>query len=112
MLRVLSAIGAFPEPEGRLAAKHLYDQGHYASQLYYVSLMCFGRESDPDVAERYPHVPQILWPEVLAFIYRRFRNYRNQKASHPQWEQTGQDLWTASERSRDESMFQECIRVL
>ena len=112
MLRVLRAIGAFPKTESDLVAQSLYDKGHYASQLYYVSLMCLGREHNTEVAERYPQVPQILWPEVLAFIYRRFRDYRHQKTSHPQWDEQGHVLWDASERSSDEDQFKENVRVL
>lgn len=112
MLRVLRAVGSFPKIEAELAAKSLYEVGHYQCQLYYVSLMCLGREPNPEVAERYPQVPQILWTDVLAFIYRRFREYRNQKASHPQWDADGVALWEIFERSRDEHQFEETIRVL
>jgi hypothetical protein len=112
MLRVLRAIGAFPKPESDLIAQSLYDKGHYTNQLYHVSLMCLGREQNPEVAERYPQVPQILWPEVLAFIYRRFREYRNQKGSHQQWDERGRELWDTSETSRDEGEFKERVRVL
>ena len=113
MLRVLRAIGAFPQIESDLVAQSLYDKGHYASQLYYVSLMCLGREQNTEVADRYPRrVPQILWPEVLAFIYRRFRGYKKQKASHPQWDGQGRNLWDASESSRDEDQFKINVRVI
>ncbi|OJZ16177.1 MAG: hypothetical protein BGP20_01220 [Thiobacillus sp. 63-78] len=112
MLRVFRAVGAFPKIEADLAAQSLYETGHYQSQLYYVSLMCLGREVNPDVAARYPLVPQVLWPDVLAFIYRRFSEYKNQKASHPQWDAHGTALWEVFERSRDERQFEENIRVL
>jgi len=112
MLRVLRAIGAFPKIEAALVAEELYKNGCYASQLYYVSLLCFGRESSIEVAECYPHVPQILWTEVLGFIYRRFQEYRYQKASHQQWDQQGHDLWDVFEKSRDEDHFRENVNVI
>lgn len=112
MLRVLRAVGAFPQIEVELAAMSLYETGRYQCQLYYVSLVCFGSASNPDVGERYPHVPQILWSEVLAFIYNRFREYKRQKASHPQWDEYGASLWKAFEISRNKDEFGEGIRVL
>ena len=107
MHRVLRAIGAFPETESDLVAQSLYDKGHYTSQLYHVSLMCLGRESNTEVT----HVPQILWTEVLAFIYRRFNEYKKQKVSHQQWDKYGHDLWNAFEKSSDEDHFREIVRV-
>ncbi|HLX28455.1 MAG TPA: hypothetical protein VKV24_08220 [Casimicrobiaceae bacterium] len=72
MLRVVMAVGAFPNKEAELVAAGLHDDGRYRNQLYHVSLMCFGRDRNPEVEEQYSHVPQILWPNVLSFIYRRF----------------------------------------
>ena len=106
MLRILRAIGAFPEPESDCVAATLYEQGFYESQLYYVSLLCLGGERNNELATRYSKVPQILWPEVLGFIYRRFHEYRNQKVSHPQWDTTGQKLWNIYEQSDDEGQFE------
>jgi hypothetical protein len=112
MLRVLRAVGAFPPSEAELVAASLYDSGYYSNQLYYVSLLCVGREHSPEVAERYPHVPQLLWPDLLAFIYNRFAEYREQKMSHPQWDASGHSLWEAFRRSRDIEQFNATIQVL
>lgn len=112
MLRVLRAVGAFPKQESEIVAQALYDKGHYVSQLYHISLMCLGREHNPDIADRYPQVPQILWPEILTFIYRRFKEYRHQKVSHPQWDEQGHALWNESQRIRDENEFLSSIRIL
>ncbi len=112
MLRVLRAVGAFPKSEAELVAKALHEAGHYQCQLYYVSLMCLGRECNLDVKKRYPQVPQILWKDVLAFIYRRFDEYERQKASHPQWDEHGEALWKVFKSSCDEHEFEESIHVL
>jgi len=112
MLRVLRSVGAFPRPESELVAQALYTEGHYTSQLYYVSLMCFGSEVNPDVKTRYPEVPQLVWPEVLAFIHRRFSEYRKPKSGHPQWDHAGHALWNHFERHRDCDDFIAKIRVL
>lgn len=112
MLRVLCAIGIFPKNEALLAAQSIYKEGCYQSRHYYVSLMCFGSETNPELKDQYPQVSQILWPDVLDFIYRRFREYRYQKASHPQWDKEGNNLWQIFERSSDEHSFKEMITVL
>lgn len=111
MLRVLRAVGAFPRNEADLVAQSLCQKGFYRSQLYHVSLMCFGCESNPELAGRYRQVPQFLWPEVLAFIYRRFQEYKRQKASHEQWDEDGIALWNEFEHSRNEHQFEQGIAV-
>jgi hypothetical protein len=112
MLRVVSAIGAFAKEEAELVADALHKYGHYQSQPYHVSLMCFGREANPEITERYSHVPQILWPEALGFVFRRFHEYNREKISHSQWDSSGRALWEAFEQSRDENRFVNCVRVL
>ena len=112
MLRVLRAIGAYPEAEAEIAAKALHHTGHYQSQFYYASLMCFGRDDNLDIAKRYSRVPQILWPKILRFIYGRFREYTREKSSHPQWDETGHALWLAFEKSHDDGEFLSTVRVI
>lgn len=110
-MRVVRALGAFPEAESSLVSKSLYKQGVYSNQLYYVSLLCLGREQNPGVAQNYPLVPQILWPDVLRFIHKRFHEYRPQKKSHPQWDQTGCALWNAYQANKDVEPFLNSIDV-
>lgn len=105
MLRVLSAIGALQSHESEVAAKSLYEVGYYSNQRYRISLLCFGREPNPEITEKYPAVPQILWDGILPFIYERFKAYKNVKVSHLQWDETGHKLWDAFEKSRDASIF-------
>ena len=111
MLRIVRAIGAFPECECGLVADALYDEGRYENELYNVSLLWFGRERNHEVAEDYSKVPQILWPEVLEFIYRRFHKYEDQKVSHPQWDEPGRELWNIYKDSQGEGQFKENICV-
>lgn len=112
MLRVLRAIGAFPSAESEVAAEALHDHGHHAGKGYYVSLLCLGGEHNTTIAERYPQIPQILWREVLGFVYHRFREYRVEKRSHAQWDEQGRALWNTSENSCDEERFTENVHVL
>ena len=111
MVRVLRAIGQFKFGECDRAAAALYETGHYSNQQYKISLLCFGREVNTEVKHKYPIVRQILWPDVLTFIYNRFRDYRRQKASHLQWDQTGHLLWNTSEASHSPDVFLENMQV-
>ncbi len=105
MTRVLRAVGVFQSKEAGIAAKSLYELGHYANQRHKVSLMCFGREISLTVRKDYPTVNQVIWSDVLRFIYNRFREYRREKSSHQQWDQTGHTLWNASEHSKSVDDF-------
>jgi hypothetical protein len=112
MLRVMRAIGAFPSSEDERVAAALYDVGTYTSDAYRVLLVCMGSQQNTSLKERYPNIPQILWPHALTFIYRRFREYRRQKASHGQWNSIGKALWRTSQQMRTEAAFVESVQVV
>jgi hypothetical protein len=111
MLRVLSSIGAFERAEAQRVADALYDKGAYENDLYDVALMCFGGTENKELASAYSNVQQVLWPSVLTFIFRRFRAYRNEKASHGQWDKDGHALWNAAARSKTAADFARVVRV-
>jgi hypothetical protein len=111
MLRVVRAIGPLPREETRLAARALYEEGLYQSQLYHVMLVCIGSRINTDLKDSHPAVPQITWPEILRFIYDRFRGYRNEKRSHGQWDQDGQNLWNVADTSRSYEAFLNAVRI-
>jgi hypothetical protein len=111
MLRVLMAIGAFPSKEAEIVAQSLYEDGRYSSQLYQVSLMCIGAIRNAGIELKYPRVPQIIWQEILTFIYDRFHVYRNQKQSHGQWDANGKALWTQAERCRTPEQFIQNVSI-
>lgn len=100
MNRVLAALGVFTQKENKAVAAELYTQGFFENQSYRVSLFCIGGATNLDVSANFPYVPQILWPEILAFIFDRFRQYRRQKSSHRQWDQTGTLRWNKAEEFR------------
>lgn len=111
MQRILGAIGVFPEQGLEAVARQLYGVGWFESDQLRVVLMCFGNEASDEVKGRCPDVPQILWPEVLSFIYQRFENYRREKVAHDQWDDNGKALWDAFEDSRTEPQFLAEVRV-
>lgn len=93
MNRVLHAVGAFPEQEISVVANGLYKKGTYENNTHLITLLCLGGQKNPEVEKVHPNVPQILWSDVLAFIYHRFKDYLMQKSMHPQWDDDGKLLW-------------------
>lgn len=91
--RVLHAVGVFPVAENQRIAQILQKNGCFEDNRFRVSIICFGEQENPEISENQPDVPQILWSECLRFIFARFRAYKNEKASHPQWDIVGQMLW-------------------
>ncbi len=106
MQRVLRAVGILPLQEIELAAAALYEKGVYSNQLYQVSLFCLGARKNPEIADNYPEVTQLIWEDCLTFIDGRFRKYRGKKAGHNQWDEHGKALWNCS---RDSSTVEEFI---
>ncbi|RJQ41754.1 MAG: hypothetical protein C4550_01015 [Nitrospiraceae bacterium] len=100
--RVLRAIGVFPEASVDRIAKQIYEKGVFENQLAYLSLFCVGNQINQDLKQKYPEVPQITWKNVLEFIYSRFNTYKIQKASHPQWDWTGQRLWKYANSAQED----------
>jgi len=111
MVRVLRAIGVFHSKEADTAAKALYETGKYSGSKSDVSLLCFGRDKSDTVSQTYPAVPQITWNQALTFIFNRFREYRREKSSHPQWDKTGHTLWNASDATREVAVFLQQVSV-
>lgn len=101
----------FPKHEVRPVAEALQKSGQYCSQHYRVCFMAVGDKGDDDLDARYPEMPQILWSAVLGFIHERFRAFRRQKRSHPQWDGPGQELWALADRTRDSAKFVAGVRI-
>ena len=110
--RVLRAIGAFPENKVEIVAKAIYTTGVFSNNVYHFTLACFGGTANSDISKNFPDVPQILWDRVLAFIYRRFRKYRHQKASHGQWDEAGRGLWDCVRENRSLETFKAAVEIL
>lgn len=105
MQRVLRAIGAFRDDEIATAADSLYRNGTFSNGAYHVSLFCFGGRESGNIRRSYPSVPQKLWSEVLRFVFHRFTTYRDQKACHPQWDDTGTRLYHLVYQARSVEEF-------
>lgn len=93
MHRVIRSIGLVPISSVNDIAASLYKDGKWENNQFLLSLMCFGRDENSELYDRYPKVPQINWTKVTQFIFDRFHRYSRQKASHPQWDVNGRNLW-------------------
>ena len=105
MHRVLKAIGAFTNEVIDEVARKLYEEGIYENKSYYLSLFCVGNQINRDLQRRYPNVSQIIWDDILKFIYNRYKKYKEQKSRHPQWDSTGHLLWRSFLKCKDENEF-------
>ena len=91
--KVLSAMGLYPGSQLDKVAAALYKKGTYKGAGRVASLMTFGATESQEVVERYPDVPQVVWPKVKEFIYRRFKDYVREKAWHQTWDTNGEGLY-------------------
>lgn len=88
--RVLYAVGAFPTSEVPRVAKSLYENQYYIDDRYAVRLFAVGMSTNLTLPN---NVTQLIWVEILEFIYDRFHAYQKQKAHHPQWDSVGDLLY-------------------
>ena len=110
--RILRAVGVLPIEDVQTVAESIYSDGFFMNCAIYVSLVCVGEEKNPEIHRRYPSVPQILWPDILSFIFIRFRKYQKVKSWHQHWDPDGQKLWDCFEAARgDEKKFIRAIEI-
>jgi hypothetical protein len=57
-----------------------------------IRLVAVGRDQSEDLARDYPQVRQLLWPDMLAFIWQRLGRYRHQKTQVDQWDAEGKNI--------------------
>ncbi|TKD21868.1 MAG: hypothetical protein E5W98_32405 [Mesorhizobium sp.] len=104
--RVLAAIGCLPSDRIDKAAADIYGSGIHVSDLgFRVRLVAVGRDRSNDLATAYPDVTQLIWAEMLAFVWDRFYKYRRQKTQVDQWDQQGRKIKDLADRSRDARDF-------
>ena len=101
MQRVLKSLGSLEESLIANASKDLYDQGFYEDEGCRVNLICVGKDENNQMKSKFPHVPQILFKEILEFIWSRFKKFHEQKKVNQQWDTVGQDLWRCYDLNRD-----------
>jgi hypothetical protein len=90
--RVLAAIGCLPRDQIRAAATDIYRTGLHRANTLRIRLVAVGRTRDENLARQYPEVTQLIWEEMLEFVWDRFSRYRQQKAQVDQWDDEGKKL--------------------
>lgn len=104
--RVLAAIGCLPPELVEPAAVDVYRAGiHRADLGLCIRLVAVGANRSDNLEERYPEVVQLVWEEMLAFIWDRFHRYRQQKTQVDQWDAEGLKIKQLSDSSADEGEF-------
>lgn len=101
--RVLAAIGCLPHNQFDAAAADIYQAGFHRSDTLRIRLVAIGRDRSYDLARDYPDVRQLLWPDMLAFIWQRFDRYRHQKTQVDQWDAEGRKIKRLADEHRRSS---------
>lgn len=112
MQRVLGAIGIVPQSQQDEVVESLYDAGSWSDPHLLVSLFCLGSAYNRQLGHDYPSVPQVLWPDVLSFVFNRFRSYRLQKIRHDQWPESGKRLWDHALDVADAEEFIQTLKIV
>lgn len=103
--RVLAAIGCIAPDLIEQAAANIYQNGAFSGDTLRVRLVAVGRDRNSELAAAYPGVRQMIWPEMIKFIWERLRRYGRQKAQVDQWDETGRTLADLAGRLGDEEEF-------
>ena len=93
MQRVLSAVGCFPttrKSEINEIANQLYDNGYYAGEYIRIRLVAIASFKSEELSV--PRVTQIIWEDILGFLFDRFKKYGKIKANIDQWDAIGKKL--------------------
>lgn len=104
--RVLAAIGCFPPDRINEAAEDIYQTGAHVSDFgLRIRLVAVGRDRSDELLEAFPDVRQLIWADMLTFIWDRFHTYRNQKTQVDQWDIQGRKIKRLADQSADAGAF-------
>jgi hypothetical protein len=105
--RVLAAIGCLPSDRIDDAAVDIYRSGaHENDDLgLRIRLVAVGAEHNDELAAQYCDVTQLIWPDILTFIWERFNGYRHQKTQVDQWDLHGHKIKQLADQSADAGIF-------
>lgn len=108
--RVLAAIGSVPSDSIEPVATDIYRFGIHKSETLRIRLAAVGRDRSEEIAEKYPSVSQVLWAEMLSFIWDRFRRYRQQKKQVDQWDAEGRMIKSLADVSSEPDFIADALR--
>lgn len=107
MQRVLRAIGCIDEERIQKVASQLYHCGIWQDDQVSIRLFAIG---DRKAELQIPVQQQVTWGDVIAFLIRRFREYRDQKSSVGQWTPDGTKLRKLALK-RDETSIRQLFGI-
>lgn len=111
--RVLAAIGCLSPDRIEAAAADIYRAGFYRDDALRIRLVAVGRGRSQDIAMEYPEVTQLVWSEMLTFIWDRFHRYRQQKTQVDQWDSEGLKIKRLADQSGDAADFiEDALRLM
>lgn len=100
---VLKAIGGFEPTIIDKVATALYTNYVYEDEKRKIQLLAIGSRPNVEYQRERKGLDQLLFVEILSFIYRRFHDFRMQKRDHKQWDAVGKYLYAQAEN--DEPVF-------
>lgn len=104
--RVIAALGCLPPDQIHRSAKDIYNSGlHVSERGLRVRLIAVGRSFNRGLTGRYPKVTQLVWNDMLAFIWNRLKRYEQQKRQVGQWDEYGQHIRDLVAQSNDLDAF-------
>ncbi|MGB5213040.1 MAG: hypothetical protein WBN88_05255 [Anderseniella sp.] len=106
----MAAIGCIPQHHIEAAAAAIYRDGTYLDDFgLRIRLIAVGREQNGDLAARFPQVTQLIWSNMLEFIWDRFHTYRNQKTQVAKWDDQGLKIKELADSCDDPESFVEMV---
>jgi len=103
--RFLRAVGILGSEEIEKAAQKLYTNGIFENDSFNIEIILVGKHFNSGLEKQYPLITQVLFEDILKFIYNRFDKYRLQKSYHDQWDDFGKELWRNYVASQNEEGF-------
>lgn len=101
--RILFAAGPFAPERVANVAQEIYARGCFVSDdFYHVSLVGVGRRKNIELQGVLPGALQITWTDIGRFVFCRFCHHSDQKRDHPQWDETGRQLWNMWRQNEDD----------
>lgn len=103
--RFLNAVGAVPADKVDRVVECIYNKGIYEEDNLIIEIILVGKNFNEKMDKEFPEIDQILFDNILKFIYWRFKEYHLQKKLHDQWDNFGKELWRNFEESNSVEEF-------
>lgn len=103
---IIKRVGAFEtDTSCSIVAKELCEKQRFENATCVVRILCFGSEKNDELGQAI----QVLWPDIIGFIRKRFRKFRRTKADHQHWDSFGIYLYETLTADRSAPELEEII---